>query len=173
MPVNLGHHRRRTGPPADHRSPSRRVDDEWWRILRSMAKTGLVSLEKSKIGSNVYYANNDDTSETDGESFHFGGQAQPRRPNRFEKNPTKSKKHNRKPSQNVKKDEDDDEYIKKRPATGLGLPWMFNLIGPPGIIDSSVYPNPPILFLVLLFKLNRLRMKMNVQARLGKMAEMD
>lgn len=129
--LNLGHYRRRTETRPDHNYPSHSPrGNEWSRILTSLAKTGFVALKKSKTSSYIHYATNEDESEVneDDRSFNLGGMAEARRPNQVGKNQTRTRKPNRKPRPNLKKDEDED--VKKKPNGGI--PWMFNLIGPPG-----------------------------------------
>jgi hypothetical protein len=113
-----------------------------------MGQTGLVALKKSSVtGLRINYPliehdDDDKLERQDLNSFNLGGIAEARRPiwpaanNQTRRRKPNSK--NRKPSGFVR-DEDDEEdhhqhyYHKKKQSSGFGLPWFFNLMGPPGI----------------------------------------
>jgi Zn-finger nucleic acid-binding protein len=115
-----------------------------------MGQTGLVALKKSSVtGLRINYPliEHDDgkLERQDLNSFNSGGIAEARRPvwpaanNQTKRRKPNSK--NRKPS-GIVRDEDDEEhhqqhyYHKKKQFGGSGLPWFFNLMGPPGITQN-------------------------------------
>jgi hypothetical protein len=114
-----------------------------------MGQTGLVALKKSSVaGLRINYPliEHDDDSKLERQdlnSFNSGGIAEARRPvwpaaTNQTKRRRKPNPKNRKPS-GIVRDEDDEEdhhqqhyYHKKKQSSGSGLPWFFNLMGPPG-----------------------------------------
>lgn len=128
---NLGHyHQPPIHPELNHPAQSSLAshgetgNHEWSRILWSMAKTGFVPFRRSNIDQL------DEEKPPGFLNYNSGGLAQARRPGTSQANKTKKKKPNRKP---IEDDDDDDEghYVKRKQGSG-GLPWLFNLMGPPG-----------------------------------------
>lgn len=104
-----------------------------------MAKTGLVPLPKKNVDTlpTTSSEEEDDTAEEPAQS-NLGGLAQARRPGWNDwsvGNITQRTKpnRNRKPVYRDPDDDDEIQYIKrKQHKQGSGLPWFFNLVGPPG-----------------------------------------
>lgn len=120
-----------------------------------MGRTGLVALKKSSVaGLRINYPligrDDDKLERQDLNSFNLGGIAEARRPvwpaaNNQTKRRKPNSKKNRKPS-GIVRDEDDEEedhhqhyYHKKKQSSGSGLPWFFNLMGPPGIKSKLIF----------------------------------
>lgn len=153
FPINFSHH---STLRADK---SNAGNGEWSRILWSMAKTGLVPLKKSNIAAGLMSSSgdgDDDDSDNTLQSssgresislFNLGGVAEARRrpggpttANQTRKRKPNLKNRKQKPIRIVQEDDDDDpdedhrHYYVKKKQSSAGLPWFFNLMGPPGII---------------------------------------
>ena len=133
MTYNVGYHQRRTWalPNRDFSypvlNPARDESNktEWSRILWSIAKTGFVSLPRKNLAD--FEMEDDDEQYT----FNLGGVAEPRRPDLSRNNVTTKRKpqRQRKPTYSIGEGGSGQTIKKKQTA---GLPWLFNLVGPPG-----------------------------------------
>ena len=140
------HHRLIDEHPRHYSSPSagqpvvrnkKKDDNQWSKILWSMAKSRLVPLRRSDIESQSFDYSSAVSSHDWSSPAVFAGISEARRPassreSTGESSATQQKRKpsNRKPAVSVQ-DEGDEEANKKRPGSG-GLPWFLNLVGPPG-----------------------------------------
>lgn len=138
---------RRQVPSRRHSTPSagqpivknkkKTIDDQWSKILWSMAKSRLVPLRRSDMDSQNFDFSSLVSPSSSFRSVAGAGMSEARRPasnsdSSGGSSGTQKKKPmtNRKPAASVQ-DENDEESNKKKPGSG-GLPWFLNLVGPPG-----------------------------------------